>query len=184
MERYAVYHYKVLLFEKERDGRFKTPAHYVRHALATVATHDLPTLRGWWEELDLELRDRLDLYPSAEIRREAHAARSADRVNLMRALVASRLWRWNEGEPLPPYSPALARAVHVFLGLSSSNMTLIQIEDLIGMAEPVNVPGTDSEYPNWQRKVAIDSAAIFAREDVRDLLLAMSKARRGENPNG
>lgn len=184
MERYGVYHYKVLLFEKESDGRFKAPGQYVRHALATVATHDLPTLRGWWDELDLELRDRLDLYPSPDIRRESHAARSADRIHLMHALVAARLWQWRSGEPLPPFSPALSRAVHAFLGLSNANMTLIQIEDLIGMADPVNVPGTDTEYPNWQRKVVMNTAEIFARTDVLDLLDAMRKARRGENPNG
>jgi 4-alpha-glucanotransferase len=36
----------------------------------------------------------------------------------------------------------------------------LQIEDLLGMVDPVNVPGTDREYPNWQRKIA---------EDVEDL---------------
>jgi 4-alpha-glucanotransferase len=183
MERYGVYHYKVLLFEKHRDGRFKAPHEYVRQALATVATHDLPTLRGWWEALDLELRDRLDLYPNAEMRQEAYEVRSTERIQLMHALVAVGLWRWHAGEPLPPYSPALSRAVHAFLGLSNANMTLIQIEDLIGMADPVNVPGTDAEYPNWQRKVVMNTAEIFARHDVLDLLDAMCKARSGLNPN-
>jgi 4-alpha-glucanotransferase len=60
---------------------------------------------------------------------------------------------------------------------------MIQIEDLIGMLDPVNVPGTDKEHANWQRKVTEDTSAIFARPEVRDMLQAMQKARRGENPN-
>ena len=38
---------------------------------------------------------------------------------------------------------------------------MIQVEDLIGMGDPVNVPGTDTEHPNWQRKVTQDTAGIF-----------------------
>jgi 4-alpha-glucanotransferase len=183
MEHYRAYHYKVLLFEQETNGRFKPPDAYVPTALAVVTTHDLPTLRGWWEEGDLTLRDRLDLYPTAEFKLQAHATRASERRELLLALVAQNLWRWSPEQPLPAYSPALARAVHAFLGLSRANIAMIQVEDLIGMGDPVNVPGTDTEHPNWQRKVTEDLADIFARTDVRDLLEAVNSARRGVNPN-
>jgi 4-alpha-glucanotransferase len=183
MEHYRAYHYKVLLFEQEPNGRFKPPSAYVPTALAVVTTHDLPTLRGWWEEGDLALRERLDLYPSAEFKAQAAATRAAERRELLLALVAENLWHWSPDQPLPAYSPALARAVHAFLGLSRANVAMIQIEDLIGMGDPVNVPGTDTEHANWQRKVTQDTAEIFARADVRDILEAMNSARRGVNPN-
>lgn len=183
MERFHTYHYKVLLFEQEPSGSFKPPSAYVRHALAVVTTHDLPTLRGWWEEHDLHLRDRLDLYPSEDFKTQAHATRAVERRELLLALAAAGLWHWQPHEPLPPYSAALSRAVHVFLGLSNANIAMIQIEDLIGMADPVNVPGTDTEHANWQRKVTMSSAEIFARADVRDILAAMDVARSGRNPN-
>jgi 4-alpha-glucanotransferase len=183
MERYQAYHYKVLLFEQELDGTFKAPSRYVRHALATVTTHDLPTLRGWWEEHDLSLRDDLQLYPSEVIRIEMHEKRARDRVQLMRALTGAGLWHWQPHEPPPVYSPALARAVHLFLGSSTANIALLQLEDLIGMTDPVNVPGTDTEHPNWQRKITVETSAIFARADVQESLTAMNRARRGENPN-
>jgi 4-alpha-glucanotransferase len=77
----------------------------------------------------------------------------------------------------------LSRAVHAFLGLSNASIALIQIEDLIGMVDPVNVPGTDKEHPNWQRKVALNTGEVFAREDARDILTAMNTARSGRNPN-
>lgn len=183
MQHYRAYHYKVLLFEQEPNGRFKPPSAYLKDALATVTTHDLPTLRGWWEECDLRLRDRLDLYPSEQFRTQAHATRQAERRQLMMALVEAQLWRWHADEPLPDYSSALSRAVHAFLGLSNANIALIQIEDLIGMTDPVNVPGTDTEHPNWQRKVTQNTSDIFARPDVKEILDGMRRARLGENPN-
>jgi 4-alpha-glucanotransferase len=183
MEHYRTYHYKVLLFEQEPSGRFKPPSAYLNCALAAVTTHDLPTLRGWWEEHDLRLRDRLDLYPNEEFKQQAHSVREAERHNLMQALVDARLWHWHPHEPLPAYSAALSRAVHAFLGLSNANIALIQIEDLIGMTDPVNVPGTHTEHPNWQRKVSLNTADIFARQDVAEILDGMNRARKGENPN-
>jgi 4-alpha-glucanotransferase len=102
---------------------------------------------------------------------------------LLLALVAENLWRWSPEQPLPAYSAALSRAVHAFLGLSRANVAMIQVEDLIGMGDPVNVPGTDTEHPNWQRKVTQDTADIFARTEVRDILAAVNSARRGVNPN-
>jgi 4-alpha-glucanotransferase len=183
MERYRIYHYKVLLFERELSGKFKAPNQYVTHALATVTTHDLPTLRGWWESHDIELRDELNLYPSTQVKDEVHRSRAAERVSMMQALNEHGLWGWQEHEPLPEFSPALARAIQAYLGLSSSNIAMLQIEDLIGMTEAVNVPGTDQEHANWQRKVKLDTAEILARDDVKDMLVAMNKARRGLNPN-
>ena len=60
---------------------------------------------------------------------------------------------------------------------------MVQIEDLIGVTTPTNVPGTYIEHPNWQRKVTMDTRDIFDRADVRDMLDAMNRSRRGENPN-
>jgi 4-alpha-glucanotransferase len=184
MERYELNHYKVLLFEKHPDGSFKKPSEYARTALATVTTHDLPTLRSWWESQDIALREELNLYPSEQIVKDVHAARARELPSMMRALVDQGLWHWQESTGLPSYSPALARAIQAYLGLSSANFAMIQIEDLIGMVTPTNVPGTYLEHPNWQRKVEKDTREIFERHDVRDMLDAVNKARRGENPNG
>lgn len=183
MAEHGIYHYKVLLFEQTAHGEFRQPSQYETNALATVTTHDLPTLRGWWEGCDLQLRERLDLYPSAQLKIHAQEVRAGERRALMRALVAAGLWHWYEEQPLPPYSAALARAVHAFLGMTSSRIALIQLEDLIGMSDPVNVPGTSTEHPNWQRKMALDTSAILARADVQDILKAMRIARSGEHPN-
>ena len=183
MHRWRLNHYKVLIFEKTRDGRFRRPEEYVRNALATVTTHDLPTLRSWWEGLDLELRDRLDLYPDESARRHAVHEREVDRRAMMQALVAVRLWYWQPHEPMPRYSHPLNRAIHLYLGKSLALLGVVQLEDLAGMTDPVNVPGTSTEHPNWQRKMNHAAADILARDDIREMLQAIGKARRGEDPN-
>jgi len=183
MQRYELNHYKVLLFEKEANGAFKVPAQYVRNSLATVTTHDLPTLRGWWESHDIALRERLNLYPNETLRDEVRRTRTQELPAMMHALVAQGLWHWQPSHGLPPYSPALARAIQSYLGLSQAKLVMIQIEDLIGMIDPVNVPGTDREHANWQRKVELDTLELLSRPDVSDIIDAINIARRGQNPN-
>jgi 4-alpha-glucanotransferase len=183
MERSRLYHYKVLLFEK-RDGNFKAPQEYPRHSVATAATHDLPPLKAWWLADDLALRDRLGLYPSADTAQRLHHERSADRFALLRALNDAGLWHWQSDQPLPEFSLALARAMQLYLGKSQAALVLVQLEDLIGMTDPVNVPGTHTEHANWQRKLPLNTEDIFARAEVREMLAALGKARADRDPNG
>ena len=82
----AVYSYRVLLFEKSADGSFHRPDEYPRRAIATVTTHDLPTLNGYWSASDIELRQRLHLYPSDEVRQRVQRERVLDRAALLAAL--------------------------------------------------------------------------------------------------
>ena len=177
MAEYAVYHYKVLLFEKE-DGRFRRPERYVRRAIATVTTHDLPTLRGWWEGGDLELRDRLQLFPNDEIRRHVYDERVRDRAQLLAALEGAGLEPGHSARPDSAYGDELASAVHVFLAKSASALVVLQIEDLIGMTDPVNVPGTSHEHANWQRKITADVADVLEGPFAGQLLRDVSRARR------
>ncbi|HEX6572184.1 MAG TPA: 4-alpha-glucanotransferase, partial [Steroidobacteraceae bacterium] len=180
MPEYAIYHYKVLLFEKVEGGRFRRPEHFERRAIATVTTHDLPTLRGYWEGRDLALRDALDLFPGEEIRRQVYEERAHDRAALLAAL---------EGTGLRPpgvtagadvaFSDDLARAIQLYLARSSAALVVLQLEDLIGMTDPVNVPGTSDEHPNWQRKVTATIEEVFEDEATAELLEDVQFARSG-----
>jgi 4-alpha-glucanotransferase len=176
LPQFGVYHYKVVMFE-QKNGEFVAPAEYVRHALATVTTHDLPTLHGWWSGHDIDLWEKLGFYADAEVAAQVRATRAADRERLLRALRAAKLWS-DEDAPIPEFSAELARAVHVFLAKSQSALVTMQLEDMIGMLEPVNVPGTSSEYSNWTRRMTAGAADIFQRADVRTLAAAVSGARR------
>jgi len=172
-----VYSYKVLLFEKHGDGRFRGPEEYLRRAIATVTTHDLPTLRGYWEGSDIELRARLGLYPSEELRRHVQEERVRDRAALLAALDAAGLRPTHADGPATNYTPELARGVHLYLARSAAALVVLQVEDLVGMADPVNVPGTNEEHANWQRKVTGSVDEIFGRDDVARLLRDVQHAR-------
>jgi 4-alpha-glucanotransferase len=176
MPEFGLYHYKVLLFEKI-DGRFRQPTEFVRRALATVTTHDMPTLRSYWEGRDIELRRRLNLFPSAEIENEIVRERAHDREMLLSALRDQGLSPAQPCTPLEPFTAELASALHLYLARSPTILVALQIEDLLGMVDPVNVPGTDSEYPNWQRKLSADIEDIALRGDFAAQLGEIQRAR-------
>jgi 4-alpha-glucanotransferase len=176
MPEYGLYHYKVMLFEK-LDGRFRHPGEYTRHALATATTHDMPTLRSYWEGLDIELRSRLNLYPSAEMQGEVTREREHDREMLLQALQSQGLKPAAPATPRDPFTADLAHALHLYLARSASALVALQIEDLLGETLPVNVPGTDREYPNWQRKLSADIEDVAARANLAACLDEVQRTR-------
>jgi 4-alpha-glucanotransferase len=176
MPEFGLYHYKVLLFEK-REGRFRLPGEYTRRALATATTHDMPTLRSYWEARDIELRRRLQLYPSADIEGSVIRERERDRELLLEALREQGLKPAQPAAPQDAFSAELAHALHLYLARSAATLVAVQIEDLLGETLPVNVPGTDRDYPNWQRKMSIDIDDLADRRDIAAHLDEIRAAR-------
>ena len=124
----------------------------------TAATHDLPTLTSYWEGGDLALRQELGLFPTEEVRQAQVQARVLDRERLLRALEREGLLP--EGASVDPASlPQMTRAlllqIHAFLARSRARVLVVQPEDVLGMREQVNLPGTTGEHPNWQRKLPL-----------------------------
>jgi 4-alpha-glucanotransferase len=178
MPAFGLYHYKVTLFEKD-GGRFRAPREFVREALATVTTHDMPTLRSFWDGRDIDLRRSLNLYPSAELEAIIREARAEDRKALLEALDLEGLKPHAPASPDDPFTPELAHALHLYLARSSAALAAVQIEDLLGMEEPVNVPGTYREYPNWQRKLSEDLEDMAMRRDFDGWFEDLTRARAG-----
>ena len=144
--------YRVLFFEQEPETcAFLPPAAYPALALAAVGSHDLPTLRGWWEERDLDLKEQLGLFRGPREAARQREARDRDRMQLLRALRSERLLPAN-GEP---DIPTLSRAAHAFLARTPSALAMVQIDDLTDEADPVNVPATSDEHPNWRRRLSM-----------------------------
>ena len=49
---------------------------------------------------------------------------------------------------------ALVQAVHAFVARAPAKILMVQLEDILGQVEQVNLPGTtDERYPNWRRKL-------------------------------
>lgn len=158
LARTGILSYRVLLFERQQSGDFKLPAEYPADALVTAATHDLPTLAAYWEGRDLALRQQLGLFPAEEVRQAQVRARAQDRMRLLLALEREGLLpegASTDPATLPEMTPALMLALHAFLARSAARVLVVQPEDVLGVREQVNLPGTISEHPNWRRKLPL-----------------------------
>jgi 4-alpha-glucanotransferase len=140
--------YRVLYFERDEHG-FLPPERYPELALAVVSSHDLPTLRAWWDTSDLNLKAKLRLFPAAEDRRIAGRERSRDIADLRQALRREGLW----GDP--PGADALFSAAHAYLGRTPCVLATVQLDDITDETEPVNVPTTSDERGNWRRRSSL-----------------------------
>jgi 4-alpha-glucanotransferase len=151
----------VLYFERLGDGRFRSPGDYPGESVATVGTHDLPTLAGYWEGRDVAVREQLGIFSSADAG-EARQRRRDDRRHLCEALADAGFSLPDLAKTRHDAPPELIDAVHRFLAGSSARLFLAQLDDLLGEADQLNVPGTVEAYPNWRRKlsVALEAPAL------------------------
>jgi len=151
--------YRLLLFEKEADGAFRPPAAYPEQALAAASTHDLPTLKSFWLGYDLDVRARLNLYPTDAQRAQQVVERAEDRARLLVALEREGLLAAGASihpVSVPEMTPAFALAIHTYIARSRARLMMVQMEDVLGQLEQVNLPATSGEYPNWQRKLPLN----------------------------
>jgi 4-alpha-glucanotransferase len=171
----GIFSYRLLCFEKDDAGRFTPPDSYPPLALVSSGTHDLPTLRGWWTGVDLQLRRALDLFPDVATDAADTEARDHDREAILVALAEAGL------AVAPPSGAgdwsAFAEAVYRYLAATPSKLLLVQIEDLAAQEDQVNLPGTVSEHPNWRRKLARDLDALLADPAALRLIAAVSPGR-------
>ncbi len=169
MEREAIFSYRVLLFERDDDGRFRAPDRYPELSLATGTTHDVPTLAGWFAGRDLAARERIghvrpdDLANERDRRRvdaslllDAFAgagALDAETIATMHRTLDARV---DDGEAYAP----LVGAAYRYVASTPAKFVLVQFDDAALELEQVNLPGTFTEYPNWRRKSGLDLEEI------------------------
>lgn len=157
----------------QREGvKFLAPSEWSSDALATTSTHDLATLAGWWSGRDIDWRERLDLFsPEAPAARQRHT-RNADRRALwqaLRGLDASL----PENEPeKPPIADMLAFTAH-----TPSPLLMVPLEDLFGIVEQPNLPGTVDTHPNWRQRLPREAERMLADTDVQHRLRRIDQAR-------
>ncbi len=156
--------YKVLWFERD-DQVFRPPEAYPYLSLACLSSHDLPTFAGWASGAHLELDHRLKRNPDeAKQRREYEIERAALSDAFTEAGFAG----------LDPMS-----AAHEFLAKTGSAVAFVQVDDLFGEIDQLNVPGTDREYPNWRRRNDRPISDVLSDAKARALLDILRKQRSG-----
>ncbi len=180
MARTALFAYRVMVFE-QTDGRFKRPDEFDAAALAIFATHDLPSARGWWNGTDIGRREKLDLYPRADMVQGERDSRAADRAKLVRALAEQGLLPSSfpvAGNLSDDDAQALSDAAHAYLARCKSRLVMVQIEDVLALDSQMNLPGTTDQHPNWRRRFPAEVAQVLADSRLAALADCL-RARRG-----
>jgi glycogen operon protein len=68
-------------------------------------------------------------------------------------------------------------AAHAMMARTPSALLLVQADDLAGEIEPLNVPGTDRERPNWRRRFAAPVEDLPSSPLARRTIEAIRKER-------
>ena len=158
---WGLWSYQVMLFERLPSGDFCSPESYRRNALVTFATHDLPTYAGWRERDDMTVKQALGI-EIGETGDERQAAFDA----LGRALKQSGL------------EATSFASVARYLADASSRLLVVSIEDLLGVREQVNLPGTVNEHPNWRHRLPVVLEDLKNEEGVIAVAETMRSAGR------
>ncbi|XTZ38714.1 4-alpha-glucanotransferase [Salmonella enterica] len=176
----GVYSYKVLYFENDHEKTFRAPQAYPSQSMAVATTHDLPTLRGYWESGDLTLGQTLGLYPDEVMLRGLYQDRELAKQGLLDALHRHGCLPKRAGHKASrmAMTPVLNRALQRYIADSGSALLGLQPEDWVDMADPVNVPGTSSQYKNWRRKLSVSLEEMFADPAVNKLLKDLDRRRK------
>lgn len=176
LRRWGVHSSRVFYFEREGDS-FRPAAAYEPMSLATANTHDMPTLAGFWRGRDIEVKREVGLIESDEAAGEQRRARVDERQAILDRLAA-------EGVLPEAREPAgggeLRGAVHAFLCRTPAAMVGLSLDDLVGEAEPVNVPGVPPDrFSSWTRKLSTPVEAL--PHDAEVLAGLRCEGRGGES---
>ena len=156
MADWGIWSYQVMMFERDDVGAFRGIDHYTPNALVTFNTHDLSTYAGWRSFSDLKLKRSIGIDPGET---------DDDRWQALTRLSDILRGHGIEGHDL--------YAMAGFLARTQSRLLTLSLEDLLGLIDQPNIPGTVDEHPNWRRRLPVTIDHIVSAIDVGALKTAM-----------
>ncbi len=162
------YGYTVLQYEKTERGRFRVDADLRPQSLACFGTHDTPTLAGFWAGRDIDWWHRLGWIDAPE-RQRAKRRRAAEKAELLQK---------SEQEAADRGAADLCDVVHRRLAEGPAALVAVQLDDILGLEEAQNLPGTVDAHPNWRRKCPVAVADLAGHEGVAKAACIMKSAGR------
>ena len=165
---------QVLWFQRDY-GFFIEPSRWSSQVMATTTTHDLPTVAGWWQERDLEWQDKVGQRPQENSLQQLRQDRAGDRDALWAAFCYAEA---GEGEtPMPFAAQDAVDAAVRFVAQTPAVLAMIPVEDLLGLDEQPNLPGTIDQHPNWRRRLAITVEEFFEQPQVKARIVGLNEER-------
>jgi len=155
MEDRRLLSYRVMALSDEH------PHHYPAQAMAALTTHDLPTALGLLTGRDLATQEELDLHPNVEGTRAAVAR--------------LRAWAGADGGDEEPSAEEITVRLHEVLAGSPAHLVAATLEDLAGVAERPNMPGTTGDvWPSWRWGLPAPLDQVLATERARRIRAAFA----------
>jgi len=180
--RFRMLSYKLLYFERNYpDPSFKLPARYSDLALCAVTTHDLPTLYGYWSGRDIEEKTWLSLYPDERLRQQQISERERDKALLITALKSLDLLPQDfpvDRTSMNLMIPALCLTIYEYLSLTPCRLLAVSLEDIVGILDQQNMPGTVDSYPNWLRKTPLTLERMMEKRSLIALAKILKRNHR------
>jgi len=161
LARRGLWSYQVMLFEREHGGGFRHPSHYRADALTTFNTHDLPTFAGWMADHDLRTKRALHIDPGESDETRAHA----------RSMLADAIRGMGEG----------FAGVAAFLAQTPARLVMVALEDVLGVHDQVNIPGTIDEHPNWRQRIPVSVEGLARHEGLKNVAAIFAQAGRASD---
>ena len=173
LARYGILSYRLFYFEKNEQGGFRLPSEYPVQALVSSTTHDLPTLAGFWQGRDIEVRRETGILPDDAAYGRALEERQREKQRMLDALHALNLlpaYVSRSAADLPELTGELHNAITGFLASTPSMLLALNQEDLTKETEQQNLPGTTAKYPNWRRKMRYSIEEMEGSRSINDFV--------------
>ncbi|WP_439358434.1 4-alpha-glucanotransferase [Bradyrhizobium sp. DASA03007] len=155
MQDFGIWSYLVMMFERDDAGHFRNVDHYRPNALVTLNTHDLSTYAGWRSFSDLKMKLSLGIDPGESEQARWDALGRLDEVLRQNGINANDLY-----------------SVLAFLSRTPSRLLAVSLEDLLGVIDQPNIPGTIDEHPNWRQRLPVTLDKIASKVDLAALKAA------------
>jgi glycogen operon protein len=128
-----------------------------------------PTFAGWRQGRDIEIRRAAGQLDDAGVAASS-AARGKEEAALRQALAQQDI---SAGDS----DAELMTAAHELLAKTRSALVLVQADDLLAEMEPLNVPGTNRERPNWRRRLGAPVGELAGRPLARQIAATVKRGR-------
>ena len=163
MADWGIWSYMVMMFERDDSGAFRGRDHYSADALVTFNTHDLSTYAGWRSFGDLKTKRSLGIDPGESDDARWHALAMLDDVLRQNAIDRNDVF-----------------SVLNFLAQTKSRLLAVSLEDILGVLDQPNIPGTVNEHPNWRRRLPVSIDQMASAVDIAALTSATRERSRAE----
>jgi 4-alpha-glucanotransferase len=170
----------MLWFASGPDGAPLPPADWRRGCMATVGTHDVPTVAGFWTGDQVTVRAGLGLLTRPE---QEERDRAADSVAAWSAALSAAGLAGPGG---PRDVAEFTVALYGYLARTPALLVGVSLADAVGEARSQNIPGTVDEYPNWRVPLGDAAGRPVLVEDLpaHPLVLAVARAVGGVGTRG